>query len=1177
MEQEYQVLSDIEHLKMRKEVYLGEVQNITKDTYTYNQDDGKLYYKTISFNTGLLKLFDEIFSNAIDNYQRTKDLGKRDRTTEVKVSFHNNYISVMNNGQSIPIKKQKIPTGEDIYIPQIIFTMLRSGSNFNDSDKRTWGGMNGMGCKIVSFLSSKFEIELLSNKTYYYQLVEDSTTKIHEPVIKQIKSTKELNKIASSEHDNLNDYTKITYYPIFSEFKTEETEFTEDFIAISKMRVFDVCYLPIDLYINNIQLPKLNWNEFVQAHAQGLCTLKSKTPVQICTDEIITYTTDTWKCSISTLNQELKVKIPPVSYVNYIVTQDGGTHVNYIVDQLTTYLKTKNSSLKDIKSIKDKLFLCISTILPNPRFESQAKCRLTTSVKEFAEACILSKKTLSDFAQKTPIVSILEGKAVASKNRQTKGIAIASIPKAKDATFAGTSRKAETKLILTEGDSALTTAVHGVEHIKNGVDYFGMFPLRGKSLNVRANTQARYLDNAELTNIKVLLGLEDGKEYTSISQLRYGGVILMTDADTDGAHIKSLIINFFDVKFPSLLRIPGFIREFITPMIKITMKNNSQLWKQNNRSLKDKAYKGSSKDTFVYPLYNRIEFSKFENEFMKDVSKSGYEIDYIKGLATIEKYDTEQYFDHFSNSEIKVDFDEASKETLDLAFSKRREDDRKAWIGSITEDTHLERVPGKMISCSDFINTDLCLYSFDNCVRSIPSLVDGLKPTQRKILCAMFKMGQKAYGKIKVTELGGLVTKSMKYEHGDVSMNETIIGMAQDFAGSNNINLLIPIGQFGTRRQNGEDHGNPRYVHTSLNTLTRFIFPEEDDVIYNYKPEEGEIVEPVYYAPIIPMVLVNGAKGIGTGWSTEIPGFNPIILTQLILELVNGDIAEITAQDLPAYWNGFSGKIMYEIPYNAKSNKNAFVRKCQKGEKGKLPRWCYEGVYNISNYKGVIRLEVNDASPTSSVEDIYETINKMIIEPESKVLNFKPSMFSVPKFMVEFDAEKINEEEVLKMLNLNGTISATNMVLFNGDGVIKKYDEISEIIEEWYDVRYECYTKRIRYIIGVIEKELMIISNKYRFVKEIALDKTLDVNNKKKLILEKELEDKKYDKVDESYGYLLSMPIHSLTKEKLEELKKDEENTKNKLDYYKKVTVEELWKNELEKLLNELKKEYSDE
>ena len=234
----------------------------------------------------------------------------------------------------------------------------------------------------------------------------------------------------------------------------------------------------------------------------------------------------------------------------------------------------------------------------------------------------------------------------------------------------------------------------------------------------------------------------------------------------------------------------------------------------------------------------------------------------------------------------------------------------------------------------------------------------------------------------------------------------------------------------------------------------------------------------------------------------------------------------------------------------------------------------YEGVYNIDTNDGTVRLEVEDASPTSSVEDIYEKINKMIIEPESKVLNFKPSMFSIPKFIAEFDAERIDENDVVKMLDLNGSIPATNMVLFNGNGQIRKYNEISEIIAEWYDIRYNCYDKRIKYIIGVIEKELITISNKYRFVKEIALDKTLDVNNKKKAVLEKELEDKKYDKIDESYSYLLSMPIHSLTMEKLEELKKEEENTKNRLEYYRNITVEELWENELKKLLEALEKEY---
>ena len=1161
---QYTVLSDLEHLKKRKEVYLGTVSNVSKEIYVYDKDSQSLTYKTVTYNTGLLKLFDEIFANAVDNYQRTIECKSSHKTTSIDVMLYDDHISVCNNGDSIEVKKQKISTGEELYVPEMIFTKLRSGSNFDDEGtKRTWGGMNGMGSKIVTFLSSCFEIELLCDKTFYKQTIEDSTNKINKPVIKKITSVAQLNKLTSDEHKSMADFTKITYYPIFSEFEGAPDHFDDDFISVATSRVYDVCYLPLTLSINGYTLPKLSWAEFVTKHAEAISE-KGKNRVPICVDPIITFKSDkNWLVSVSTLNQELKCKVSPTSYVNYICTQDGGTHVNYIVSQLSNAIKSKSNA-----SIKDKLFICMSTIVENPKFTSQAKDALSTTQKELTNLCVLPKKFLNDFVKNTPIIDILEGKAIAKSNRETRNKNIASIPKAKDAVYAGTSKRAETRLILTEGDSALTTAVRGVEHIKGGINYFGMFPLRGKSLNVRQNPRDKYLQNEELNNIKVLLGLEDGKTYTDVKQLRYGGVILMTDADTDGAHIKSLIINFFDVKFPSLLKIDGFIREFITPMIKVTMKPSSQLWKTHSAALKDKAYKGVG-DTRIYPLYNRIEFAKFENEFLNNVAKAGYEIDYIKGLATIEKSDTEHYFDNFEDSEIRFTFEDPSRQLIDLAFCKNRGDDRKKWIESITEDTHLERVPRKPISCSDFMNTDWCLFSLDNCIRSIPSAIDGLKPTQRKILCAMLNMGKKAFNKIKVTELGGLVTKEMKYEHGDMAMNETIIGMAQDFTGSNNCNILMPIGEFGTRRQNGDDHGSPRYVHTSLNPIIRKIFPEEDDVVYDYRYEEGEKVEPMYYIPIIPMVLINGAKGIATGWSTEIPAFDPKELVRLVNELVNNKRKDITALDLPAHYNGYGGNIVYEISskYSSVKSRNPKVKvELVTDTKAKLPRWSYRGKYSFTKNDKILKLTVEDANPTVSVESIYETINKMLIEDPPRALKFNPTKFSIPQFTAEFDAEKITEEELIKILDLDGAITATNMVLFDSEGKIQKYPEISKIVEEWFEARYGCYEKRIGYIIEQITKELMAISNRYRFVKEIAIDKTLNVNNKRKSVLEDELTTKKYDKIDDSYNYLLSMPIHSLTKERLDELRKQLDETTERLNYYKAVSVEELWTSELEAL-----------
>ena len=165
------------------------------------------------------------------------------------------------------------------------------------------------------------------------------------------------------------------------------------------------------------------------------------------------------------------------------------------------------------------------------------------------------------------------------------------------------------------------------------------------------------------------------------------------------------------------------------------------------------------------------------------------------------------------------------------------------------------------------------MFSIADCARSIPSLCDGLKPGQRKILFACFK--RKLKNEIKVAQLSGYVAEHSAYHHGEVSLQGTIVAMAQNFVASNNINLLLPNGQFGTRNMGGKDCASARYIFTALSPVTRYLFPESDDQVLQYLEEEGQSIEPNHYLPIIPLSLVNGAEGIGTGWSTFIPQHNP--------------------------------------------------------------------------------------------------------------------------------------------------------------------------------------------------------------------------------------------------------------------------------------------------------------
>ena len=197
---------------------------------------------------------------------------------------------------------------------------------------------------------------------------------------------------------------------------------------------------------------------------------------------------------------------------------------------------------------------------------------------------------------------------------------------------------------------------------------------------------------------------------------------------------------------------------------------------------------------------------------------------------------------------------------LDMAFSKKKANQRKEWLNSFTDGVHVDHNLSQ-VSYSDFVNKELILFSMADNARSIPSAVDGLKPSQRKVLFCCFK--RKLTKEIKVAQLAGYVSEHAAYHHGEDSLHGTIINMAQDYCGSNNTNLLVPSGQFGTRLLGGKDAASPRYIFTRLDPLARLIFRESDESLTDNLDDDGLSIEPAYYVPVIPLVLVNGSDGIG--------------------------------------------------------------------------------------------------------------------------------------------------------------------------------------------------------------------------------------------------------------------------------------------------------------------------
>ena len=365
------------------------------------------------------------------------------------------------------------------------------------------------------------------------------------------------------------------------------------------------------------------------------------------------------------------------------------------------------------------------------------------------------------------------------KTNGKKITSLRGIEKLDDANKAGSNESLKCTLILTEGDSAKALAVAGLSVV--GRDYFGVFPLRGKVLNVRDIALKKVSDNHEINQLVKIMGLKFGGEKIkqkedTLKELRYGRIMIFTDADVDGSHIKGLLINLFSIFWPELLEIPGFIISLATPILKV---------KKQKESIE---------------FYTMTEFNTWKEKI--DNLKQ-WDVKYYKGLGTSTSEEAKGYFTHFENKNIcytlcdeETDLSnkELSIDKIELAFDKKRSEDRKVWLKTYDKDNIIEQSQ-KKVYYHEFIDRELIHFSDYDCKRSIPCLCDGLKPSFRKILYSCFKRNLKK--EIKVAQLAGYVSENSAYHHGEQSLYDSIIGLAQDFVGSNNIELLEPKGQFG--------------------------------------------------------------------------------------------------------------------------------------------------------------------------------------------------------------------------------------------------------------------------------------------------------------------------------------------------------------------------------------------
>jgi DNA topoisomerase-2 len=544
-----------------------------------------------------------------------------------------------------------------------------------------------------------------------------------------------------------------------------------------------------------------------------------------------------------------------------------------------------------------------------------------------------------------------------------------------------------------------------------------------------------------------------------------------------------------------------------------------------------KARKGKKEVCF----YNDGEAEKWK---LKNKGGKGWKLKYYKGLGTSTAKEFKEYF--AEKKIVYFEFTGQSDNCLDLVFNKKRTDDRKKWLSSYDKMAVLDTNQSG-VSYDDFINREMIHFSKYDCERSIPNLVDGLKISQRKTLFGALK--RKLWNEVKVAQLTGYISEHSAYHHGEASLNKTVIGMAQEFVGSNNIALFMPNGQFGTRLMGGKDSASERYIFTQLNPITKLLFNEEDSCVLNYLDDDGTKIEPDFYAPIIPTVLVNGSEGIGTGFSSKVLCYNPDDIINYLLALIN----KKEKPTIKPYYEGFKGKIT----------------NCD-------GKWYFQGHYRIIDHSTVQVLELPVGLWT---QDFKEHIEKLMETTKTRKAIVKSYTDLSTDINVDFtiklcygELQKlIKSNKFEKTFRLITTKSTTNQYLFDENQQIKKYATVEDIIIAYFPVRYKLYEKRKAYQIAFLKREIKILSNKARFIKEQCED-VLDLRRKKKNIVNELLKSRKYNTLEGNYNYLTKMPIDSVIEENIQKLLHECKTKESIMSKLEKTTVGVMWTKELKAL-----------
>lgn len=1213
-------LNPFQHALMRPDAYIGSCVTIIKemlvctadsdeakenedDEFVLNIDDeetdkkkleSKFVTRKIKYNPGLFKLFGEAQSNAVDNKWRSEKHGIVMKSIDFTCDGDPNsdwygYIGVRNDGYCIPVEQAEYQyedyrtnktITEMLYPAEVFFGEMLAGTNFEEDEGRKTSGRNGMGAKTDVVFSDHFIIEHTNpeQQSKFYQEYSDHGKSRTKPKI--------------TSYSGKTGYTQIWFKPDYAYFSYPGMD--EDLLSLCKRYAYESAMITgLAVTFNGEKLLVKGLEKFVRMiypDVKENCMMSFVSPTG---DECVLI-----EKGVPEMDQ--LEDVAQHSWINGINTKNGGTHVVAWRDSIFPALvkmfnarKPKKGEKSVLKTTAKEMYpyftLFVRAEVENPKFDNQPKDCLTVpeifqlydedekgAKKEFADyIAVKLTKTM-----KWNFITLLEEKLQAKSDRsqsKKEGVKkkVAFGKKVRDANYAGSSYSQWCTLYITEGDSAKTFADSLIAKMPDGNDYCGSLAIKGKFINAQKASSRELNANEEVIMLKTVLGLRSGAHYDSLDECRYGNVIIFSDEDDDGFHIRGLIICYFYTCFPSLLNLfGGYGRRYLGAFSSLVSYN---------------VKRGQIVDRF----YSNPQYQAwYDAQSAKELN--GITTKYLKGLGSHKPGDESLYLDDMKVLDFEMTGDEEAYMTL--GFDPKQSDWRKEWItrdmvqpGSLRITSDLDengdgqiQIEGTM-TLAKFVDEQLIIYHKMVLERALPHMYDSFKDSQRRIYYGTAQTaGARNGNTMIVNRLGGIIAEKANYHHGEMSLYGTTIGMAQGFVGSNNIPTHKNDGQFGSRLENGKDHAAPRYIATGLEAICDSIFMDLDEPILTKTVENDNNGKPVmmgyeFYMPVICLVLCNGPAGIASGYSTNGANHNPIDVInaqRLWLDQYDQGIrnADMVIPTLVPWYRGFKGEIelldltgqktpKYQTWCGDDSVKPVAWRSkgiLKEPAKGSGGYWSIEELpigLSSNTMKEYLEYLWTGSPPEKSkkkkAERTFITDLQWKGSPNSPKWLFKPAKDFIP------DMEVAGNFKILQ-----NTYTLTNLHVIDENGYPRKYVSAVDLLKDFMTVRIKYYSKRKTFWLKSWRHDLNKETSRRKFLIAVR-EKKIDLS-KDEDVIEKVMLAMKLAKIDDSYDYLFDMKIRTMTPKRLAALDKEIEKIQAKISDYENTKESDLMRRDLD-------------